>query len=86
MSIKTVSIEPRGLTMRQAAAYWGVSYQTFRKLIREGVAPAPIDLGLGRFIFDRVALDAAFEVRSGNNDNTEVDLDAELEEFVRAKG
>jgi excisionase family DNA binding protein len=58
------AVEPRGLTMRQAAAYWGVSYNTFRKLIREGVAPAPIDLGLGRFIFDRTAMDAALESRS----------------------
>ena len=50
--------------MRQAASYWGVSYNTFRKLIREGVAPAPIDLGLGRFIFDRKALDAAIDACS----------------------
>jgi excisionase family DNA binding protein len=63
--MKTLPIEPRGLTMRQAAAYWGVSYGTFRKLIREGVAPAPIDLGVGRFIFDRAALDAALEARGG---------------------
>jgi excisionase family DNA binding protein len=49
---------------QSAAAPLGVSYNTFRKLIREGDAPAPIDLGLGRSIFDRTALDAALEARS----------------------
>ena len=58
------NIAPRGLTMRQAAAYWGVSYNTFRKLVREGYAPAPVDIGLGRMIFDRVAMDRAMDAAS----------------------
>jgi hypothetical protein len=45
----------------------GVSYGTFRKLIKEGVAPPPIDMGLGRFIFDREAMDAAMETRGAFN-------------------
>ncbi len=47
------SIAPCGLTLRQADAYWGVCYGTFRKLMEEGIAPAPTDLGLGQLIFDR---------------------------------
>jgi predicted site-specific integrase-resolvase len=55
------TVEPRGLTMRQAAAFWGVSYNTFRKLVREGLVPPPIDLGLGRQIFDREQHERAFD-------------------------
>jgi predicted site-specific integrase-resolvase len=47
--------------MRQAAAFWGVSYNTFRKLVREGLVPPPIDLGLGRQIFDREQHERAFD-------------------------
>ena len=46
-------IPARGLTLRQAAAYWGVSYNTFRKLVRLGVAPPPLRIPeLGRDLFD----------------------------------
>ena len=47
------SIAPRGLTLRQTAAYWGVSYHTFRRLLRDGFAPKPVNIGTGRMIFDR---------------------------------
>jgi hypothetical protein len=54
------TIAPRGLNIHQAAAYWGVSPGTFRKLVRLGLAPAPLNLpGLDRNIWDRQALDAA---------------------------
>jgi hypothetical protein len=54
------TIPPRGLNIRQAAAYWGVSPGTFKKLARLGLAPAPLKLpGLDRNIYDRLALDAA---------------------------
>jgi excisionase family DNA binding protein len=48
--------------MRQAAEYWGVSYTTFRRLVRDGIAPAPIDVpGLGRMLFDREAQERAMD-------------------------
>jgi hypothetical protein len=54
------TIPPRGLNIRQAAAYWGVSSGTFRKLIRLGLVPEPLRLpGLDRNIYDPIALDAA---------------------------
>jgi hypothetical protein len=41
-----------------------VSPGTFKKLVREGIAPQPIRLGLkGKQIFDRLALDAAMDAR-----------------------
>jgi excisionase family DNA binding protein len=58
-------IPPRGLTTRQAAVYWGVSYNTFRKLVRDGLVPPPMAMPeLGRNLFDRLALDAAMDARS----------------------
>jgi hypothetical protein len=61
----SVTITPRGLTLRQAAAYWGVSYNTFRKLIDLGIVPKPMNMpGLGRLMFDRLALDAAMDAAS----------------------
>jgi hypothetical protein len=49
----------RGMNIREASAYWGVSPNTFRKLVRLGLAPAPLKLaGLDRNIYDRLALDA----------------------------
>jgi hypothetical protein len=50
----------RGLNIREASRYWGVSPNTFKKLVRLGLAPAPLKLpGVGRNIYDRLALDAA---------------------------
>jgi hypothetical protein len=46
------SIAPRGLNIRQASAYWGVSPGTFKKLVRLGLVPAPLKLpGLDRNVF-----------------------------------
>jgi hypothetical protein len=57
----------RGLNIRQAAAYWGVSPNTFRKLVRLGFAPRPVDFpGLDRNIYDRLALDRAMDERSAS--------------------
>jgi hypothetical protein len=38
------NIAPRGLNIRQAAAYWGVCPNTYKKLYRAGLAPAPLKL------------------------------------------
>jgi hypothetical protein len=52
----------RGLNIRQAAAYWGVAPNTFKKLIDLGLAPPPLKLpGVGRAIFDRLELDRAMD-------------------------
>ncbi len=59
------TIPPRGLNIKQAASYWGVSRGTFLKLVRLGIAPAPMELpGLKRNVYDRVALDAAMSARA----------------------
>jgi hypothetical protein len=54
------AIAPRGLSVRQASAYVGVSPGTFRKMVRLGLVPAPLKLpGFNRNIWDRLALDVA---------------------------
>jgi hypothetical protein len=56
---------PRGMNIRKASRYWGVSPNTFRKLIRLGLAPQPLRLpGLDRNIHDRFALDAVISSRA----------------------
>jgi len=75
---KTVA-PPRGMSERQAAAYWGVSPGTFRKMTRLGLTPPPMDLpGIDRRIYDRLALDRAIEARGGASQSTE-ELKAPLE-------
>jgi hypothetical protein len=45
---------PRNLTRRQTAEFWDVSYNTFQRLVRDGIAPPPMSVpGLGRMLFDR---------------------------------
>ena len=45
---------PRNLTLRQTAESWGISYNTFRRLVRDGIAPPPMNVPeLGRMLFDR---------------------------------
>jgi hypothetical protein len=42
---------------------------TFKKLVRLGLAPAPLKLpGLDRNIYDRIALDAAMSARAVQQD------------------
>jgi hypothetical protein len=61
------SIPPRGLNIRDASAYWGVSPGTFKKLVALGLAPAPLKLpGLDRNIFDRLELDRAMDAARGS--------------------
>jgi hypothetical protein len=57
--------QPRGMSVIAAAKYWGVSPGTFRKLVRLGIAPAPLKLPeIDRNVFDRLAIDAAMSARS----------------------
>jgi hypothetical protein len=65
MSKPPITIPPRGLNIRQAAAYWGVSPGTFKKLVWLGILPPPLNLpGLDRNVYDRLALDAAMTARA----------------------
>ncbi len=58
-------IKPRGLNVVQAAKYWGCGQSTFKKLVKRGIAPPPIDNGdLWRNIYDIRALDAAMDARA----------------------
>jgi predicted DNA-binding transcriptional regulator AlpA len=59
-----VIIPPRGLNIKQAAAYFGVSRGTFLTLVERGVAPQPLNLGVKRSVYDRLALDAALSARA----------------------
>ena len=59
------SVQPRGFNLDQASEYWGCCASTFKKLVKLGIAPAPIDMGgFERNIWDRLALDAAISARS----------------------
>jgi hypothetical protein len=62
----------RGMSGRQAAAYWGVSPGTFRKMVGLGIAPAPMNLpGIDRVIYDRNEIDTAISahraIRAGRS-------------------
>ena len=58
------SLPPRGLSEDQAAELWGVCRNTFKKLVKLGIAPGPIDIaGFERNIYDRLAQDAAISAR-----------------------
>jgi hypothetical protein len=61
---KRPKIEPRALNLRQAAAYWGVSANTYKKLEHLGLAPGPIKLpGVLRRLYDKAELDEAMDAR-----------------------
>lgn len=53
-------IAPRGLSVDEAAAYVGVSATKFREMVADGRMP-PCKRIDGRTVWDRVALDAAFD-------------------------
>jgi len=58
-------IEPRGLSVPQAAAYYGISPTAYRRLMREGKVPQPIKIpGLDRQIIDKLQLDAVLDALS----------------------
>jgi hypothetical protein len=60
-----ISIEPRGLSVPQAAAYYGISPNAYRRLMREGKVPQAIKIsGFERQIIDKVRLDAALDALS----------------------
>ncbi len=52
---------PRGLSREQAAAYLGISTNTFNDMVADGRMPQPKTINK-RLVWDRHALDAAFDV------------------------
>lgn len=58
--LAAIGLSPRGLSRAQAAAYLGVSPNTFDTLVADGRMPAPKAIGVRR-VWDRLALDAAFQ-------------------------
>jgi hypothetical protein len=82
-------LQPRLLTIRQTASYWGISPNTYKKLVRRGIAPGPVNPpGLGRLLYDREQQDRAIDALSGVNGiaSGDADLDRELAEFIHDKG
>jgi predicted DNA-binding transcriptional regulator AlpA len=55
-----IRIEPRGLSRTDAAAYIGIGVSKFDQLIEDGRMPRPRRVD-GRVLWDRYALDDAFE-------------------------
>ncbi len=54
------TLNPRGLSRVQAAAYVGVSPSLFDALVKDGRMPPPKRIN-SRVLWDRIRLDAAFE-------------------------
>jgi hypothetical protein len=56
---------PRGMNVIAAAKYVGISPGTFRKLVRVGIMPPPLNIPeIERNIFDRVQIDDAMSARA----------------------
>ena len=65
---------PRGLSRAEAARYVGVSPSTFDKLIADGTMPKPKQIRARR-VWDRAALDLAFNSIDGGSDDEPNDFD-----------
>jgi hypothetical protein len=55
------NVLPRLLTVKQTASYWGVSPDSFRKLVQNGIAPGPVAQGFNRLLFEREPQDRAID-------------------------
>ena len=56
------NVLPRLLTIKQTASYWGVSPNSFRRLVQNGIAPGPVHTpGFNRLLFDREQQDRAID-------------------------
>lgn len=58
------SLPPRGLSREAAAQYVGIGVGMFDRLVKGGRMPRPISIG-GRKVWDRCALDRAFDALGG---------------------
>ena len=59
------SLPPRGLSREAAAQYVGISVGKFDQMTKDGRMPKPIRID-GRKVWDRCAVDRAFDVLSGS--------------------
>lgn len=59
-NILPLSLPPRGLSREQAAAYLGISPNTFNDMVDDGRMPGPKVINRRR-VWDRHALDLAFD-------------------------
>ncbi len=66
------NVAPRGLNRREAATYVGVSTGKFDEMVKDGRMPKPKRVD-GRVIWDRLALDAAFDNLPSDHDANEWD-------------
>lgn len=62
---KMTAKEVRCLSLRQAAAYLGVSQSTFRKMVKSGDVPTPIRITEKRLVWDKKQLDEFIDSLSG---------------------
>jgi hypothetical protein len=68
----------RLLTIKRTASYWGVSPNSFRKLVQNGIAPGPVHTpGLNRLLFD-VSSRIVRSTLSGSNRGSDVPQRAAL--------
>lgn len=70
--------EVRGLNRAQAAAYIGVSPSLFDKLVGDGRMPQPKRMN-SRTVWDRVALDNAFDRLPGGSNESDDNGEWEFE-------
>lgn len=73
-----IAYPPRGLSRDEAARYVGVSATKFDQMVKDARMPAPKRVD-ARVVWDRQALDLAFEALPGNDSSDEVDTWADLE-------
>lgn len=64
MADRLHTLDPRGLTRKEAAEYCGLPPTTFDRRVEEGLLPGPMFPGRCR-VWDRVALDRAMNALSG---------------------
>lgn len=61
------SLPPRGLCRAEAAAYLGISPNTFDRMVEDGRMPGPKRIN-SRKVWDRLALDVAFVALPGEDE------------------
>lgn len=60
MKLTPIPCAPRGLKREEAARYVGISASKFDEMVKDGRMPIPKEIDACR-VWDRLALDAAFE-------------------------
>lgn len=68
------NLPPRGLSREESAQYLGLSVSLFDDLVKQGAMPEPVKAG-GRVVWDRFALDRAFEALPTRQSDTEKSAD-----------